>query len=142
MLLPRSQAWTPRQRWLIAGGVLAGLILFSALVYCYERYYRKPDDSFFVGTWRGELDSLGDNQTGYRFKPDHTYEERFVFGDEESWVPSGKWYAGGDFVYLRHRLEDSSGPYDRLEIWHVDSMTPKEVHMHSEVFHATFKRAE
>jgi hypothetical protein len=142
MLFPESHAWTRRQRWLIAGAVIAGVVAFSALVYSYERYHRGPDYSFFIGTWRGELECLGEYRTGYRFKPDHTYEERHMLGDEEVWAPAGKWYAGGDFVYLRHRFEDASGPYDRLEPWHIDSMTPNEVRMHYEGLHGTFKRVE
>ena len=142
MLFPQSHVWTPRQRWLIAGAVVAGLVAFSALVYSYERYCRGPDDSFFVGTWRGELDGLGENRTGYRFKPDHTYEKLLAFGDSESWSQGGKWYAGGDFVYLRVRWDDASGPYDRLEAWHIDSMTSAELRMHSDGLHATLKRVE
>ena len=76
MLLPKSHAWTRTQRWLIATSVLLGIVAFGALVYSYERYHRGPKDSVLVGTWRGEyLNALGDNRTGYRFKPDHTYEE-------------------------------------------------------------------
>ncbi len=142
MLFPRSHAWTLRQRWFIAGAIVAGVVVFSAIVYSYERYYRGPDDSFFVGTWRGELECLGEYRTGYRFKSDHTYEARHMLGDEELWAPAGKWYAGGDFLYLRHRLDDASGPYDQLEIWHVDSMTPNEVRMHYDGLRGTFKRAE
>ena len=142
MLFPHSHAWTPRQRWLIAAAVIAGVVTFSALVYSYERYYRGPDYSFFTGTWRGELECLGEYRTAYRFKPDHTYEERHMLGDEELWAPAGKWYAGGDFVYLRHRLGDDSHPYDQLEPWHIDSMTLNEVRMHYEGLHGTFKRAE
>jgi hypothetical protein len=142
MLFPHSHAWTPRQRWLIAATVIAGVVAFSALVYSYERHYRGPDYRFFIGTWRGELECLGEYRTGYRFKPDHTYEERHMLGDEELWAPAGKWYAGGDFVYLRHRLGDDSHPYDQLEPWHIDSMTLNEVRMHYEGLHGTFKRAE
>src|SRR5437016_14206300 len=40
MLFPQSHAWTPRQRRLIAGAVVAALVAFSALVYGYERYHR------------------------------------------------------------------------------------------------------
>ncbi len=64
-------------------------------------------------------------------------------GNSESWERAGKWYAGGDFIYLRHRLDDASGPYDRLELWYIDSMTPNEVHMHDTYgLHGTFKRAK
>src|SRR5438093_12616864 len=101
MLLLHSHAWTRRQRWLIVGAVVVALGFFSALVYSYERYYRGPDDSFFVGTWRGEADYTGETRIGYRFKADHTFEGE--------WEPSGKWYAGGEFLYLRQRLDDASG---------------------------------
>src|SRR5262250_1481237 len=103
MLFPRSRAWTLKQRWLIAGALVAAVAGFSALVYSYERYYRGPDERLFVGTWRGEADYFGENRIGYQFKPDHTYEGE--------WEPSGKWCAGGEFLYLRQRLEDAAGPY-------------------------------
>jgi hypothetical protein len=135
MLFPRSYAWTLRQRWLIAAGILVGIVFFSALVYCYERYYRGPDDSFFVGTWRGEASyTIGPPYIGYRFNANHTYEGE--------WEPSGWWYAGGDFLYLRQRLDDSSGPYDRLQIWHIDSMSSNEVHIHYGSLRAVLKRIE
>jgi hypothetical protein len=142
MLLPHSHAWTRRQRWLIAGAIVAGLVAFSALVYTYERYYRGPDDSFFIGTWRGEFPSLGENRMGFCFKPDHTYEEVIPFGDTELVGPTGRWYAGGDFIYLRVPRDDASEPYDRLQIWHIDSMTPTEIRMQSDGLHAVLKRVE
>jgi hypothetical protein len=142
MLSPRSHPWTALQKWLIAGAVVACLVGFSALVYSYERHHRGPDDTFFVGTWRGELGCLGENRTGYRFKPDHTYEEREMLEDSESWYPRGRWIAGGDFLYLRARFDDASGPYDRLEIWHIDSMTPAELRMHFEDLPVVLKRAQ
>jgi hypothetical protein len=132
--MPRSHAWTLRQRWLIVGAAVVAVGVFSALVYGYERYYRGPDDSVFIGTWRGEADYTGEQRIGYRFKPDHTFEGE--------WEPSGKWYAGGDFLYLRLRLDDASGPYDKLQIWHVDSMTPTEIRMQSDGLHAVLKRVE
>jgi hypothetical protein len=132
--MPRSHAWTLRQRWLIVGTAVVAVGVFSALVYGYERYYRGPDDSVFIGTWRGEADYTGEQRIGYRFKPDHTFEGE--------WEPSGKWYAGGDFLYLRLRLDDASGPYDKLQIWHVDSMTPTEIRMQSDGLHAVLKRVE
>ena len=67
MLMPRTYAWTRRQRWLIVACAVIALLAFSAVVYAYERYYRGPDYHFFIGTWRGELDGLGDVRTGYRF---------------------------------------------------------------------------
>jgi hypothetical protein len=142
MLFPQSRAWTRRQRLLIAGAVIASLVAFAALVYSYERYYRGPDDSFFVGTWRGELGCLGENRVGYRFKPDHTYEGRDMLGESESWYQAGKWFAGGDVLYLRARYDDASGSYDRLEMWHIDSMSTAELRMHFEDLPVVLKRAE
>jgi hypothetical protein len=55
---------------------------------------------------------------------------------------AGKWYARGDFLYLRLRLEDSSGPYDTLRVWHIDSMSSDEVHMSQPEGRATLKRSE
>jgi hypothetical protein len=104
MLLSRSQAWTRWQRWLIAGGVLAGLILFSALVYCYERYYRGPDERALFGTWQCIENCISKPyatffEVDYCFKPDHSFE---VLSHEDSGrIAEGSWYAAGRFVYLR-----------------------------------------
>ena len=146
MLFPYSHAWTRRQRWLIAGGVVAALVSFAALVYSYERYYRGPDDSFFVGTWRGAFECLGDNQWDYRFKSDHRYERGDMLGDREEWYPEGYWFAGGEFLYLRQRSDAlfasyyDPGPYGVLDVWHIDSMTSNEVRMHHEDLRGTLKR--
>ena len=142
MLMPRSHPWTRRQRSLIVLCAVIALVGFSAVVYVYERYYRGPDYHFFIGTWRGELDGLGDVRTGYRFKADHTYEERLMLGDEEEWVPRGRWYAGGEFVYLRHRVESASGVTYDIDAWHIDSMSPNKVRMHHDMWRGTFERAE
>src|SRR5438874_7812092 len=112
MLLPDSRPWTLRQRWLIAGAVAAGVVAFSALVYSYERYYRGPNDSFFVGTWRGEQIPtglfLGDPNVALHFRADHTFEGEGI--------PSGKWFGGGEFLYLRFLLDDGR-PYEELQQW-------------------------
>ncbi len=42
MLLPRSHAWTPLQKWIIASAVLFAVTGFGAVVYVYERDYRGP----------------------------------------------------------------------------------------------------
>lgn len=142
MLMPRSHTWSARQRWLLVACALLALVSFSAVVYAYERYYRGPDYHFFIGTWRGERDGLGDVRTGYQFNADHTYEERFMLGDEEEWVPTGRWYAGGEFVYLRHRVESASGVHYDIDAWHIDSMSPNKVRMHHEMDYGTFERAQ
>jgi hypothetical protein len=142
MLLPDAYAWTRRQRWLIVACAVIALVGFSAVVYAYERYYCGPDYHFFIGTWRGELECLGEYRTGYRFNADHTYDERLIFGDEEDWIPGGKWYAGGDFVYLRHRVESASGVSYDVDAWHIDSMIPNKVRMHHEMLYGTFERVQ
>src|SRR5437868_3742590 len=40
MLLPDSHAWTPRQRWLIIGAIIGGVLALSAVVYGYQRFHR------------------------------------------------------------------------------------------------------
>lgn len=40
MLLPDSHVWTPKQKLLIAGAVVAGLFALLALVYGFQRYQR------------------------------------------------------------------------------------------------------
>ena len=142
MLMPDAHAWTPRQRWLIVACAMIGLVGFSAVVYAYERYYRGPDYRFFIGTWRGELECLGEYRTGYRFKADHTYDERVMFGDEEEWIPQGRWYAGGEFVYLRHRVETAYGVFHDVDAWHIDSMAPNRVRTHHEKLYGTFERVQ
>jgi hypothetical protein len=138
MLFPRSYAWTPLQKWLILASGAASISLLSILVYHFERYHALPDDSFFVGTWRGEYHPhslyLGPRDLSFHFRRDHTY-------DGET-VPSGRWFAAGDFLYLRARYDDASGPYDQLEAWHIDSMSADEVLMHYESMHVAMKRSE
>ena len=109
MLFPKSHAWTLRQRWFIVGAIIAGVVAFSAIVHSYERYYRGRDDRFFVGTWRGEyVDTLflGDPRVSYCFKSDHTYDE--LVPDSAAVFHRSRWYAGGDFIYLRVRKEDAN----------------------------------
>jgi hypothetical protein len=144
MLFPRSHAWRPLQKWLIAGAVVAGLAILLALVYSFERYHRGPDETALFGTWRGHYENtLGEDRTGYRFKADHTYEERLPYGDSESWLQRGRWYAGGDFLYLRVSLDDGSDrPFSTLQAWHIDAMTPTELKIHYGWSHLVLKRTE
>ena len=139
MLFPFTHVWTRRQKGLIVGSVVSALALAAALIYGYERYHRGPDDSFYVGIWRGTIDyNVATIHANFRFKPNHIYH--IVEGESE---PSGKWYGGGEFLYLRQRLDDASGPYDRLQIWHIDSMTWSDLRMHDlDGLHAVLRRAE
>ena len=51
MLLPRTHAWTQKQRLLILAAAVLALCSFGALVYCYERYYRGLREADLAGTW-------------------------------------------------------------------------------------------
>ena len=134
MLLPRSHPWTALQKWLIVATGAAGIFLVSLVVYRFERYHGLPDDSVFVGTWRGEANYTGESRMEFRFRPDHTYDGEFE--------PRGKWWAGGDFLYLRFRLDGDSGPY-KLQIWHIDLMTQTDLRMHDDWgVHAVLKRVQ
>ena len=129
------------QRCIIAGAIFAGLVACSALVYEYERYYRGPKDTVLVGTWRGHyVNTLGHNRTGYRFKPDHTYEELIPYEDAEVALHAGRWYAGGDFIYLRFPIDD--GSYTTLQAWHIDAMTAAELQIHYGPLTVALKRVE
>jgi hypothetical protein len=144
MLLPRSHAWTPLQKRIIAALVVLGVAAFAALVYGYERHHRGPTDRVLVGTWHCDmLNTTGANEVYYRFNPDHTYHEFYPDlprDDEKVGPPSGTWYAGGDFIYLRIPRENTSGPL--LEAWHIDTMTPTELQIHCGPDHDLLKRVQ
>ncbi len=133
MLVTNSHPWTLRQRWFIATAVALATVAFSAAVYSYERYYRGPDDSFFVGNWGGDYEPaagvgfVGDPTMEFHFRADHTFE-------------GGKWWGAGEFLYLRWRLDLGGDPLDRLEMWHIDSMAPDQVRLSQFGAHVTLKR--
>ncbi|HMJ06678.1 MAG TPA: hypothetical protein VK474_10520 [Chthoniobacterales bacterium] len=138
MLYPHAHVWTRWQKRLVVTSAAVTIAAFSALVYGYERYYRGPDDSFFVGTWGGKIDyNVAEIGATFRFKPDHTSE-----CESE---PTGKWHGGGEFLYLRTRVDRAwvSMPYT-VQIWHIDSMTSTELRMHDVYLglHAVLKRVE
>jgi hypothetical protein len=113
MLFPKSHAWTRRQRWLIVGVVVVSLVAFSALVYSYERYYRGLRESDLVGTWTRVDPGAGGGF--YEFRRDGT----IVMLDDDG-QPStfkGKWYAGGDNIYVRFPPSILSDRH--LAIWHI-----------------------
>ena len=137
--MPFTRSWTRLQKCLILTSALGVLFLSGVGIYSYERFHRGPSESFFVGAWRGQYDPhslyMGPANVSFRFHPDHTYEAW------DGFTPSGKWSAGGDFLYLRERFDDSSGPYDRLETWHIDSMSSDEVRMHYYTMYIAMKRS-
>jgi hypothetical protein len=100
MLFPHTHAWTPIQRWFVVAAGIAVLILFSALVYSYERYYRGPGESALYGTWQVP-DFPSDEPVYFQFNPDQTFSMCSVFEGKLSPFTTGRWYAGGPNIYLR-----------------------------------------
>jgi hypothetical protein len=128
MLLPRSYAWTPLQKWLITGTAVAILALCSVAIYQYERHSRTTD-SVLVGTWA--FPPVGGGDMYFRLDSDHTFR---VFSDdlgENDSTFRGLWFGGGDFVYFRRRTFDRDGFLNDhpLLIWRLESMSPNELHV-------------
>ncbi len=128
MLLPRSHAWTPFQKWLIVGTAITVLALCTVAIYYYERHSR-TSDSVLVGTWR--FPPLDSGDVYFHLNSDHTF---LVFSDELPEKDStfkGLWFGGGDFVYFRQPTFDR----DRflidhpLLIWRLESISPDELHV-------------
>jgi hypothetical protein len=129
MLLPRTHAWTPLQKWLILTSIVVLLAAFSILVYSYERYYRGPSDAVLVGTWR--FPPLGGGDTYFHLSSDHTFR---AFSDElpEKDSPlKGTWFGGGNFLYFIRPVFDQDGfAIDQpLYIWRLESISPNELHV-------------
>ena len=122
MQFPRSHAWTPLQKWLIVGAELLSLAMVGVLIYSYERYHRGPTDSILCGTWQQDTD---DTPIYYRFKPDHTFTVIDPVLTEPSILTTGKWYAGGKFIYLRFTLEDKSER--SFYIWRIEDISEGEI---------------
>ena len=126
MLLPRTRSWSRTQRLLIIGVAVLALGFLGAVVYSYERYHRGPNESVLFGTWQcGEACYY---HTYYRFRPDHSFE---LLDDQDSStvIGRGRWYAGGDFIYLRYtdpQLVELEGKRSIL-IWRIEDITPSEL---------------
>ena len=141
MLLPDSHAWTPFQKWLILSAAFAALALCGVGIYRCERYYRGPTEAIFFGTWEIRDPIFPDTSLYYEFKPDHTYH---LFSlspqqpNDRSNVETGRWYAGGEFIYVRIPYENAS--YTGLTPWHIDSTSSTEVQVHAGRGHVVFRR--
>ena len=126
MLFPRSHLWTLRQKRIIITATIWSLVLFAAGVYIYERYYRGPDDSVLFGTW--QCVDVCYYPLYYRFLPNHSFE---VLDDEDPSrvIVRGRWYAGGDFIYLRGTEPQIEWQGKReILIWRIEDITPTEIH--------------
>jgi hypothetical protein len=118
MLIPSAHSWTLRQRWLIIGTVLVGVMSFGALIYSYERYHRGPRESVFFGTW--EIGKCIDCANFITFEPNHN-----VVGFSDSmgreWLDyHGRWYAGGQILVIHYDSEEEA----RSVVMRILDITP------------------
>lgn len=114
------------QRWLVVSGVVVALTAFGLLVYGYERYYRGPKQSALFGTW--ECTSGCYHHIYFRLNPDHNVQA--LADDGKTVVFRGRWYAGGDFLYLRFIGEDIPQKHP-ITIWRIDDLSSVEMRIHS-----------
>jgi hypothetical protein len=138
MFLPHSYVWTPLQKRLIVAATVCGLAACGILIYCYEHYYRGPDDSALFGTWVERRPGLGifdpEEEADpiwngvatiyYRLNPDHTFEFLTDLADDQSAFFRGTWHAGGDVVYLKLHGEDV---FRKLIFWRIENLSPGEL---------------
>ena len=107
-MLPHTHAWSRKQKWLIAAGVLIVLAAFGTLVYVFEHYYRGPSDSILVGTWELQ-DGCIDCTNLITLEPNHI---AIGFGDsiagENQIEYRGRWYAGGQLIVIRYSDQERS----------------------------------
>jgi hypothetical protein len=109
MLFPRSHAWTRLQKWLIACSVVLAIGVFALVVYTYERYHRGPDDSIIFGTWLNPI-TVADEPSYYEFRSDHRFVLFAVFDGRAERILHGRWFAGGQNIYLRYDEPEHSWP--------------------------------
>jgi len=128
MLLPRTRAWTRRQKTAILFGGVLGLAALSSAIYAYERWYRGPSESALVGVWQDTLPAL-DTITYYRFKADGTFDIIIDGLGEISVFTTGTWYAGGHNIYWR--LPAELVGQRRPLIWHIDDVSSNEIRVRS-----------
>jgi len=113
MLIPRSHVWTPRKKWLIVLVVLSGIGVFGGLIYSYERHYRGLGEGDLVGTWTRVDPGSGGGY--YEFRRDGIIV--LLDDDGKPTDIKGKWYAGGNNIYVRFPPNDH---HDwQLVVWHI-----------------------
>jgi hypothetical protein len=126
--MPRTHAWTRMQRCLLIASVATGLAAFALLIYGYERYYRGPGQEALVGVWECTAGCLSEHFY-LRFEPTHNVEAWSKEGEYKASY-RGRWYAGGDFLYLRFIGEDIAQRHP-ITIWRIDDLTTTEMRLRS-----------
>ena len=126
------------QKWLIVATVVLGVVSFGTLIYSYERYQRGPTDSVLFGTWLYPGDT--DDPMYFEFRPDHTFSVVALISGEKTSIMDGRWYAGGQNIYLRFPADELGG--HRPFVWHIADISTDEirVRMHRDGGIWSFKR--
>ena len=122
-MLTRTHAWSPAQKLLLVAAVIVCVAGFLSPVYTYERYYRGSDASVLFGTW--QCTSGCQHPLYYQFGSNHDVR---ILSDEDSSVvlARGRWYAGGDFIYLRF-LEPLPDSKRAILIYRIVDITPDQL---------------
>jgi hypothetical protein len=97
-MLPHTRTWSRRQKWLIIAGCAVVITLVGSGAYIYERDYRGPSDSVFVGTWYME-DGCIDCANYITFQANHKV---VGFSDSVGRTYGGRWYAGGQLLVIHY----------------------------------------
>jgi hypothetical protein len=84
---------------------------------------RAPESALF-GTWRNTTPTL-DQATYYKFGPDHSFSVSFDRIDDLKFARDGKWYAGGQNIYLRFTGEAAQG--QRPLVLHIVEVSKDEI---------------
>jgi hypothetical protein len=124
MLLPRSHAWTPLQKWLIVTIAIVALALCGAGIYIYERSCRVTD-AVLVGTWA--FPTIFGDDIHFHLGTDHTFLA--TFEGESSPDMRGTWFGGGDFLYFRRPFHDDGGNLidHPLFVWRLEAISHNEL---------------
>jgi hypothetical protein len=97
------------QKWAILIAIVLGIAALSASILLYERYYRGPGDEIIFGTWLNPITVL-DEPSYYEFRADHRFVLFSVFHGKADFIVHGRWFAGGQNIYLRYDEPDHSWP--------------------------------
>ena len=92
----------------------------------YERYCRGPSDTVFLGTWHDTTPQM-DSVIYYRFKSDGTFDLIIDGMGSIDVVAIGKWYAGGQNIYMRVPALDGEMPKPYVWVWHIVDISPEKI---------------
>jgi hypothetical protein len=145
MFYPFSRAWTPAQKWIIAGAISFGLILLGALIYGYELHLRHSiEDTLLDHQWseQGCMDCSSD----VTFRRDGTVEVEDT-GVGQTYRGTGTWQLHGrDYIVLNYDLRivgaEELGASHYHSSLHIDKLTSDELHADNMLYPILYKRAK